>query len=225
MNPLKITAFSDLHGQFPAGGGYESKLTIVNPCDILIFAGDFSWVSGYESCILFMNWLKTLPATHKIVVPGNHDYDLEKIPVTDINTHILIHNEVEIEGIKFFGTPYTPLFCDWNYMLSEEELKIKFDEIPSDTEILISHGPPAGILDKFADSRIGSEALAKRIKEIDPSLVIFGHNHAMGFESKDGINYLNVSLLDHDYAKVNAPFEIEYFKEEEYCEVLGCQHR
>ena len=47
-------------------------------------------------------------------------------------------------------------------------------------DILISHGPPLGIMDRNKGCRI----LRQTIKELDPSVHIFGHNHPMRGKSE-----------------------------------------
>ncbi len=207
---MKIIAFSDVHGQHPYGElGSELE---VPECDVLIFAGDYSWRSGLDANENFLKWFSKLFSKHKILIPGNHDYLLE---VTEIpkSINVLINEELIIDGVKFYGTPYTPEFCGWNYMASEEDLVTCYDLIPEDTDVLISHGPPAGRLDNFKDSRIGSTSLEKRVKQVRPDIHIFGHNHANGFAHKDGTDFYNVSILNQDYVKDSEVTEIEYEKE------------
>jgi hypothetical protein len=45
-------------------------------------------------------------------------------------------------GYKFYGSPYTPAFCEWAFQLNETDAIEKWKKIPEDTEILITHGPP-----------------------------------------------------------------------------------
>lgn len=101
--------------------------------------------------------------------------------------HYLEHEGIEIMGYKFFGTPYIPPICDWAFMLEPEKRQKKFKEIPSDTEILISHTPPKYVFDEMRDwfpndfgllKNFGCEFLREEIlTRIKPIYNIFGHNH------------------------------------------------
>jgi Icc-related predicted phosphoesterase len=111
---------------------------------------------GEKDCIKdFDDWLGTLPHKHKIVICGNHDLCFEDNPKEARklmkNAHYLEDETIEIEGLKFYGSPWQPEFHNWAFNLNRgEEIKKKWDLIPNDTDVLITHGPPYGILDKEA---------------------------------------------------------------------------
>ena len=63
------------------------------------------------------------------------------------NTYLLEHEGMELEGYKFFGSPYIPVISDWAFMLRPDERAKKWAEIPDDTQILITHTPAHNILD------------------------------------------------------------------------------
>jgi len=203
---MKIIAFSDVHGQYtelendmPSS---DKTMPQIPECDVLIFAGDYSWASGVKSSIKFINWFVKQPGKHKILVPGNHDYSIDLIE--SLGIEVLINRGITIEGTKFFGSPYTPMFNNWNFMNREEDLEKMYSNFPDEVDVLITHGPPFGILDKFAEytgceNRLGSLSLLEYVKKVNPKVHIFGHNHEAG-HCPDGItDFYNVSLLDQDY--------------------------
>ena len=103
---------------------------------------------------------------------------------------------------------------DWAYMLEENELKPYYAKIPDDTQVLITHSPAFGILDKtsteYGYARCGSKELLKRIKQL-PKLThhIFGHiHHSYGSKAVNGVNHHNVAALNEGYRYQNPPQEI-----------------
>ena len=155
---------------------------------------------------LFLIWMESLPVKHKILVAGNHDTSVEKrlINPKDYNITYLEHESIEIECIKFFGSPYTPHFNDWAFNVSRHKLQPYWDEMPMDTDVLITHGPPKGILD-IADHEEGMEycgdkSLLNKVLEVKPKYHIFGHIHPkehinQGTHTYQGINFMNASCL------------------------------
>ena len=161
---MKIVAFSDTH--------FKSVPPIYeNDIDFLIFAGDWSGMSYELETLSFANWFKSQTAKHKILVPGNHDYFVNSIEGAWVNKY------EEVGGYKILASPYTPEFCDWNYMKSEEELDKMYDCFPVDVDILITHGPCYGIGDLWQGKHIGSKALLEYVERVKPLIHIFGHIH------------------------------------------------
>ena len=215
MGIKKIIAISDMHGKI-------NGLTVPK-CDLLLIAGDVgrfgkriyedsNWLAKH-----FSQWLRQQPAKHIVMTPGNHDvifdYALKTVPKLDC--HVLIDELVEIEGLKIYGSPWSLEFCNWGFNLSEEKLKLVWDKIPEDIDILLVHSPPFGIMDmtqnpRYGYKRIGSPSLVKKIKEIRPKYVVFGHNHGQpGVVEEDGIVFINATLLNDYYERVNPPIVIE----------------
>ena len=90
-------------------------------------------------------------------MPGNHDRIVEEqtLLCREIlkqkikNSTMLIDEEFTLNGIKFYGSPRTPEFFDWAFMYKRgKKAELIWSNIPDDTDILITHGPPKGILDK-----------------------------------------------------------------------------
>jgi len=218
-NSIKITAISDLHGNL---------IKNIEPCDILLIAGDVCPATNHNALYQvswlnkeFNDWLGTIPAEHIVGVAGNHDWAFEKYPenVNIPNWHYLIDDSIILEGLKIYGTPWQPNFCNWAFNLGEMELSHKFSKIPDDIDILISHGPPMGFGDVVMEDigplfteHLGSYALTENIKRAMPKLVVFGHIHTGSHiprvypnDNKECV-INNVSILDEKYQIAYKPF-------------------
>ena len=123
--------------------------------------------------------------------------------------HYLDDSGCEIEGIRFWGSPITPEFCNWAFMREPRDIGRHWDAIPDDTDVLITHGPPHGILDQCPDS-VGCEQLLEAVKRVGPKVHAFGHIHeGHGILEKDGTTFVNASIMDGRYRPVNAPIGVE----------------
>jgi predicted phosphodiesterase len=231
METLKIVAVSDTH---------TMGLRIAVPDgDILIHAGDHTF-RGIEGEVReALDWLASMPHKHKIFVAGNHDWYFDdytdktsfrtwslkrETAVQDLlaeypDLTYLEDEAATIEGIKFYGSPWTPEFCDWAFNFPRFDngafAKDTWAKIPEDTEVLITHGPPAGILDvargDFGDNRTGCPHLRKRIAQLpNLALHIFGHIHEQyGTETHNGTTFVNAAVNTREYEPLNRPFVIE----------------
>jgi Icc-related predicted phosphoesterase len=181
--------------------------------DILICVGDFTMFSRNLSAIEdFNEWLGELPHRHKIVVPGNHEFFLESNPerrsLLDY-ANVLIDECIEIEGLTIYGSPMTPLYGAAFGKSSAKDRELHWSRVPDDTHVLVTHGPPLGILDLSPDQAepMGDPELRNRIQEL-PSLKlhVFGHVHgAHGAVERDGVTFANVALMGHLGDLVQAP--------------------
>jgi Icc-related predicted phosphoesterase len=206
---IKIVCISDTHAK-------HRKFSIPKG-DILIHAGGIMTV-GYDLSEVedFNSWLGELPHYHKIVIAGNHDRLLEIYPNVRgclTNAVYLENSGVELAGLKFWGSPATPEFCNWafNYRRGEEIDKI-WQLIPDDTDVLITHGPPAGIRDWIAEGSesLGCRNLREAIKRVKPKLCVFGHLHGgHGIEDIPPTKFVNASLLDEKYQPAYEPIVVE----------------
>ncbi|MCI0601738.1 metallophosphatase domain-containing protein [bacterium] len=188
----------------------------IPPCDLLLHGGDITGMGKPHALIKFNDWCHSLlekGTVRKIIcIAGNHDFLFERNPAEArslLTAPTYLEDSGYVwEGLSFWGTPWQPWFYDWAFNLrTEEELRQKFQLIPPDTDILLSHGPPKGILDRTVrGDAVGSTALLQRIREIRPKLVVFGHIHeGYGKHEEDGITYLNASTCDVHYRAVNEP--------------------
>jgi len=192
--------------------------------DVLIHAGDITGHGVERWVVDFNNWLGELPHKHKIVIAGNHDFIFENHPeharslIT--NATYLEDSGVEIEGFKFWGSPWSTEFGSWAFMGNELRLADKYSKIPDDTNILITHGAPYGMMDEVAriwdrneDKHVGSRALVRALQRLDHlRLHVFGHIHeAAGtwVNPQNGRTFVNAATCDLSYHPVNPPVVVE----------------
>lgn len=199
---MRIWHISDTHT-------YHNMLNVPDNIDMVLFSGDCSnpkdLLQNSFEVLDFLKWFGQLPIKHKIFVAGNHDVSIERgiIFKNDFTDHGIIHlwdEEIVIEGFKIYGSPYTPSFGNgWAFNKDRAKISRVWENIPDDTDVLVTHGPPKGILDLSYDRDnklefCGDSALGKRIKAIQPKLVCFGHIH----NCKDIVNQGYTKLADHD---------------------------
>src|SRR6187402_1527746 len=182
---MKITCVADLHGFYPKLDGG----------DLLIIAGDLTSRDEIEQYEEFSDWLKAQEYRKKIFISGNHDNRMTDKSAQKYFCPIkrnyeefeyLCDSGTEFEGLKIWGSPWTKTFeginpkCCAFTVDTEEELAAKFALIPEDTDILITHSPPFGILDHCSNGHVGSKSLRSTINRIKPKIHIFGHIHENG---------------------------------------------
>lgn len=221
---MKLFCTSDTH----TGHGHIRKsgwLPKSGECDVLVHAGDYSGRGSVKDTWEFLHWLNEMQKnrfSHVVFIAGNHDFiceneserfqellDLLKNP----NIHYLNNSGVEIEGVKFWGSPWTPWFHDWAFNAERgPEIQEHWDLIPNETDVLITHGPPHGILDMTSRGvPVGCEELRKEVFErVRPKVHVFGHIHEdYGELVQDGIRFVNVSLCNLSYKPVQKPIIVE----------------
>lgn len=211
MEDIRVVAISDVHGKW-------NSISIPS-CDILISCGDYSFRGEPKAVIAFHEWLDKQPAKHIISVQGNHEVAVEK-NFSHFKTlaqnacprvHFIDEGLVEVEGLKIWCSAVTPWFHDWAWNAERgPEIREHWDLIPQDTDILVTHGPPHGILDRTARGHFaGCEELTSRIKEIGIKHHFFGHIHeGYGHVKKDNVDYWNVSICNENYRAVNSPVQV-----------------
>ncbi|MDR9466881.1 metallophosphatase domain-containing protein [Marinospirillum sp.] len=192
---MRLVLISDTHGrhrelQLPEG-------------DVLIHAGDFSSAGSWDELLEFSDWFQAQPHRHKILIAGNHDLLFEDFP-EDARAlfkgwaHYLQDSALTLEGLKIHGSPWTPRFFDYAFMLPRgRALAERWAKIPADTQLLITHGPAQGLGDRtFTGENAGCEALAEQLPRLpDLQLHVFGHIH-------EGYGYYPPSARRR-YASVN----------------------
>ena len=173
---MRVVCIADTHK-------HEGKLKVPEG-DLLIVAGDFCFDGILPEVGGFARWLKRLPHTHKVVIAGNHDKVFQKNPHLaeaefPADIHYLYERTVEVEGLKIYGAPWTPTFQDWSFMRDRgEDIRKHWDRIPNDTDILVTHGPPLGVLDmNYEGKQCGCEDLLEAVLRVRPKLHVFGHIH------------------------------------------------
>ena len=211
-----VTFISDthtMHGQLELPGG-----------DLLIHAGDLM-DSGYGKYAIhdFCDWFEGQDYKHKVFIAGNHDRMFENHPLeanTIVNNYDVIYLQDEttsIDGVKLYGSPWQPEFHSWAFNLPRvsEELEKVWSVIPTDTDILITHGPPQGHLDvsgpPYNEGNLGCELLRVKVDDIKPKIHIFGHIHgSYGYKFHNGTHFINASVLDEKYKQVNTPITVDW---------------
>ncbi len=200
---MNIVCISDTHGM-------HRDFDIPNG-DVLVFAGDMCSVGNLDDISDFNTFLGELPHKHKVVVCGNHDWAFEREPVIAqalLTNCIYLQDEgCEIDGLKFWGSPWQPEFGKWAFNLPRGvKLREKWAKIPSDTDVLVTHSPPFGICDLVVtDRNEGCEELLKVIQKIKPKLHVFGHIHeAYGKFTDEHTIFVNASICTFDYKPVNS---------------------
>ncbi len=215
-----VDCVSDLHGHHPKLEGG----------DLLIVAGDLTAKHCNNEFFDFCEWIDQQNYYEKIVVGGNHDTMLadknySKIVDTMYPNIYLCDSGTEFEGLKIWGSPWTKTFPGMNPKCkaftcdTEEELAEKWNLIPEDTSILITHCPPYGIFDlvlretKWGNKKdyTGSRSLRNQLmNRIEPELHVFGHIHEWGGKMIDTCmtKFVNASHVNERYEPVNKPIRI-----------------
>jgi len=192
----------------------------------LVCSGDICSRGSLDEAIDFLTWFEVQPYRYKILVPGNHDWVFERNPSLmdaecDIRNIILLNDSgIVLEGVRFWGSPVQPRFCDWAFNRDRgADIKKHWDLIPVDTDVLITHGPPAGILDYVAHGgSVGCHDLLNKIMRTDVKLHIFGHIHMGRGTMKVGNKlFVNAASLNEQYQPVEGvPHKIKLLKSGEF---------
>lgn len=230
---MKLVFISDTHGK-------HDQVTVPE-CDILFHTGDWTGLGHKHEVEDFAKWLnKQTQCKHIVVIPGNHEEKFEKCLLGSDKdpssktwfldhcprVHLLIHESLELEGLKIFGSPWTPYFFNWAWnagrTITEASHTFKpfigdlWKDIPNDTQILLTHGPCAGVLDDALDygtgriEHVGCSELSKKMRDLkDLRIHAFGHLHLNGGKivvDEDKM-YINSAICDdsyraHDHRKV-----------------------
>jgi len=242
MVDLTLVMISDTHGR-------HNKVQVPEG-DVLIHCGDACPGRGpIWEFRKFVKWFGSHPHKHKIMIAGNHDgclisdmdlchEELKKYP----EITYLEDTGIEIEGVKFWGSPWTPQFGNWYFMVTRgEQARKKWDQIPSDTDVLITHGPPYGVLDLVhphptynPGMNAGCRDLLDAVyNRVEPQIHVFGHIHGSygqiwlprtilwpntvmnpGSQEKvvGGILFVNASTCTEMYEPVNPPVVLKVGK-------------
>lgn len=214
---LSVTLISDTHGR------HDEITKDLQGGSFLIHAGDVSDHGNVYDIQKFLNWFSKLPYTHKIFIAGNHDFYFEnekvingEIPsIIPENVHYLLDSHVTLEGVKIYGSPWQPWFYNWAFNLPRGGIALKenWEKIPPDTDILVTHSPPKGILDENSIRKeVGCELLATQLYRMKkcPRIHVFGHIHeAYGTKQIGETLFVNASSLDLRYKYTHKPIIIE----------------
>lgn len=217
VTKVKIVAVADTHD--------AHRRLVIPDGDIFIHAGDLTMLGGRKKLKDVFDWIAALPHKHKIVIAGNHDLDLDQatpmyhdLKIKELvesypTIHYLCDSAVDIavdgQNLKIWGSPFSPAFQDWAFQYKQGERL--WQDIPEDTDIIVTHTPPKKILDTIErkDGSIlsgGCEALANRVHHLQPLLHVFGHLHDDGGQQ--------VKIGDTRYVNAAVGYEDEWFEDE-----------
>ena len=215
---MKVVVISDTHWMYP-----EIQIP---ECDLLLHAGDLE-IKNFKEGVHFSSWWNNIEAKVKVVTPGNHDFLFERDLETAIgyldNTYVLINESIVLDnGLVISGTPYTPRFMKWAFMVDDDGNADRyFGCISPETDIILSHGPAYGIHDEVSneyatkDSHVGSKTLRKIIDSLDnrPRYLFQGHIHGNAGSTRHSkvneMDIYNVSVADEDYKVAFKPLILE----------------
>lgn len=225
----KVIATSDLHGELPE----------IEPCDILILAGDLcpDHPAGKAERYLlpdngasfqldflagpFRNWLASVPAKYIVGIAGNHDFVFERMRTAARELFLpwiyLEDSGTMIEGLQIWGTPWVPGLERWAFSASEMALEYRTQSIPPKMDILITHGPPWAYLDftapKYGSCHVGDKSLSDALPRLKPKVMVCGHIHEQYGKTQipGGGTLYNVCFNDESYLPDNKPVILTEF--------------
>jgi hypothetical protein len=209
---MRLVLTSDLHGHLPD----------VPPCDVLLVAGDVCPIHDhtleFQADWLrhdFCDWLRGVPARHKLFTAGNHDYVFALQPgllegIRWPGTYLFDSGAV-CDGVRFWGSPWATFLHGWPFTAPEDKLLDYWELIPPDTQVLMVHGPPHGVGDIIIGNlsgdvlHVGSKTLIDTIDRLpELRLVVFGHIHeCAGVYERGTLTLVNAAVMDENYLPVN----------------------
>jgi hypothetical protein len=219
---LRVVCISDTHGR------HEKMMHEIPDGDVLIHAGDFTNTGRMKNSARFCTWFASMPHPRKILIAGNHDTTMHQVyyeetgwqkfhryeRAPDVEIRRLVRNHpgftyledsgCAIGGYTFWGSPWQPEFCDWAFNLPRgEACDEKWRQIPSGTDVLITHGPALGHGDLCnGGQRAGCVNLLAQITDrIKPRYHVAGHVHeGFGATTNGATTFVNASTCDFAYA-------------------------
>jgi Icc-related predicted phosphoesterase len=202
---LRIVCLSDTHCQ--------TDFLKVPEGDILIVAGDICLNGRKQELYDFDEFLGRLPHKHKVFVAGNHDIPFANVSTKEAkallkNAVYLENSGIEIDGVKFWGSPWQPEFFNWAFNLPRgPQLAKIWAQIPNDTDVLVTHTPPYGRLDRIDNGEhVGCEDLSDALRRVQPKLHVFGHIHEdRGVLEQNGTTFINACICNRYYMAVYDP--------------------
>jgi Icc-related predicted phosphoesterase len=207
---MKIICISDTHN-------LHEEL-ILPEGDCIIHAGDFTEAGTKKESLNFLEWYSKTPYKHKILIAGNHDFYFEKKAhkiheIIPASIHYLQDSGITLENINFWGSPYVPGDSSWAFTKDRgKQMSRHWEKIPVNTNILITHSPPFGILDELDNKTlVGCKNLRGKLTELKISHHIFGHIHNDYGRVKTGsTEFMNSSSLDTSHRIINQPISLIY---------------
>lgn len=214
---LRVAVTSDLHGNLPE----------VEECELLLICGDImplniqvddeysiEWLKGP-----FRDWCIDCKAKQVVFIAGNHDFSLywhrKELDKYFLNSGKIVYLKDELfeyKGLRIYGTPWCHRFGNWAFMRDDGELTSKFDSIPQNIDILMTHDAPYGIHDVIiedvpfkSNEHIGSALLRIALMDKSPKYHFSGHLHGTDHSVVQFNNTKSYST-----SLVNERYEIAY---------------
>ncbi|PYE51988.1 Icc-related predicted phosphoesterase [Deinococcus yavapaiensis KR-236] len=185
--------------------------------DVLVHAGDATHAGSREELEDFLAWFASIGNFEaRVLVAGNHDVLFERDPILarsllPRNVTYLEDAGVTVRGVRVWGSPITPVFEEWAFIRAPREIDAHWRRIPRDVDVLVTHGPPLGVLDRLADdsANVGCPSLLARVNEVRPRLHVHGHIHARYGQLMRGATlHVNPAVCDDGYAAAHAPIVV-----------------
>jgi Icc-related predicted phosphoesterase len=186
--------------------------------DVLIHCGD--GCNGYkrdpEDVDRLDRWFSRQYFDAILCIGGNHDFEVERRAQDDkvvfANAIYLQDTAYEYRGVVFYGAPWVPVLGGWAFYQDHEQIRTRWEAIPEEIDVLITHIPPFGILDRDRHGHsLGCSELLDRLQAVRPRLHAFGHNHASaGTAILKQTLYVNASMVDRQYRIARSPFAFEF---------------
>lgn len=217
---MRIVFISDTHNRL-------SQMSIPDG-DVLIHCGDITEKGTKQEVFNELAVFNRFNHKHKLIIAGNHDHWFEDEPEAEREIADRFKNITYLEdsstiinsndkSYKVYGSPWTPNYCNWSFMPERNSVALKslWSQIPDDTDILVTHGPPYGILDNpdnsiYGDINVGCELLKERLKDLSLKIHAFGHVHfSYGTETIDGTTFVNAASRLSRYSSFNEPIILE----------------
>lgn len=207
---MRLVIISDTHG-------LHRQLPLLPAGDALIHCGDWSNRGEIYETVDFLDWYANLIYKHKILIAGNHDWICDKQPhlfrdLLPKNVIYLQDQGIVIDGVKYWGSPGTPIFGDWAFGRRPEIMAASMSIVDPDVEVLICHSPAKGILDAIEDgTECGSPQIRAALNRFAKlKLYCSGHIHSgYGMLTIDKVKFVNAALLDNHYRIVNKPIVVD----------------
>jgi Icc-related predicted phosphoesterase len=199
--------------------------------DVLLHAGDLTFKGDIQEISQELQELGRIAKNFSktIIVPGNHDWLFERnMPLAkqmceDVGVIVLHDSGINLDGLNIWGSAWQPAFCNWSFNLDRAgpELREKWAQIPDNTDVLVTHGPPMGILDtvqryngqiaEWGVEHVGCSDLYNRVLELKQlKLHVFGHIHGgYGTFKLNNTRFVNASICTEEYKPTNEPWVVE----------------
>lgn len=213
---MRIVCLSDTHGNVELE---------VPPGDLLLYTGDHSKAGNRQELERSADWLRSLSHRHKVVLAGNHDFILQQSEsfARELFAPMIYlqDQEASVAGFRVYGSPWTPAFGGvWAFQ--GRDLAPIWEKIPPGLDILLTHGPPANILDRaLSGAPAGCASLAAQVCAKRPKLHVFGHIHeAFGVERRGETLYVNASNSSVGYLYPQ-PVHLLDWDGNSFCEVTS----